>query len=385
VCRRGTLPRLAILDDSRFEEADLDGHRQLQRLTYAIAAMCLAAAAGCGTAVNSSSSSSSSTLQAQPATGPILGYVWDAGGQALRPVQGVPGASLVGKPVVTAPSQGAGIIASASSGISATALFLDANGGVFQAPLSGGSLTKIASVPGATSLAMSSMGSTALVTGKNASGAMEASLISGLPQTPSVRALTLPALASILGGAASDTGTAAVAGSSAADGPVSVFGFSGPGAAVAVATLQAFGGMQFVPGSDKLVVADAGSGALTAISNISTTATSATLSPAGAIAAPAALDITANGRWVVAANHAGDVLRLDLTGAVAATKLHCSCSPSQVSAFHGSANGTAVRLITADGGPLWMVDAGTAAPRILFIPAIRPASTPPAASRGGAL
>jgi hypothetical protein len=287
----------------------------------------------------------------------------------------------VGKPVITAPGQGASFIASASSGISATALFLDANGGVFQSPLTGGKFTQIASVPGTTSLAMSSMGTVALITGKNASGAMEAALITGLPQNPSVRALTLPALSSIQCGAASDTGTAAVAGRAGSDGPVSVFAFAGQAAAVQVAALQAFGGMQFVPGSDRLVVADAGSGALTAISNLSTTPTSAALSSAGAIAAPAALDITANGRWVVAANHAGDVLRLDLTGAVGATKLHCLCAPSQVLAFNGSNNSTAVRLITLNGGPLWIVDAGASAPRILFIPAITPASNPPAATR----
>jgi hypothetical protein len=47
------------------------------------------------------------------------------------------------------PSQGPGFIATAYSGVSGMALFLDANGGVFQSPLTGGALTRVASLPGA--------------------------------------------------------------------------------------------------------------------------------------------------------------------------------------------------------------------------------------------
>src|SRR5271170_4633017 len=140
--------------------------------------------------------------------------------------------------------------------------------------------------------------------------------------------------------------------------------------------------MQFVPNSDELVVADGASGALTAISHVNMMPSPATLSPAGGIAAPVALDITTNGRWVVAANHTGDVLRIDLTGATASTKLHCSCAPSQVLALNGSMSGTAVRLVTTGGGPLWIVDAGSSAPRVLFIPAISPASVPTITTKG---
>jgi len=352
-------------------------HKQVLGIAPAIAALLTLALAGCGTSMNSASSSPAGTIQpqSQPATGPILGYVWDAAGQALRPVQGVPGASFVGGAIVSAPSQGAAILATASSAVSAMALFLDANGTLSQAPLSGGKLTQIASIPGASGLALSNSGTYALVTGKDASGVTIASAISGLPQSPSTRALNVSALAAIGGGAASDTGTVALATASGQSG-ASVIAFVGQAAGAQVATLQGFGGMQFVPNSDELVVADGASGALTAISHINTTPSTATLSPAEGIGAPVALDITTNGRWVVAANHTGDVLRIDLTGAVASTKLHCSCAPSQVLALSGSTAGTSVRLVTAGGGPLWIVDAGSAAPRVLFIPAISPASVP---------
>ncbi len=320
--------------------------------------------------MNSMSSSPSGTIQSQsqPTTGPVLGYIWDTPSQSLRPVQGVPGASIVGTATVSVPSQGAGFIATASSGVSGTAVFLDANGGVFQSLLSGGTLTRIASIPGANALVLSNSGTYALVTGKSASGVNIATVISGLPQSATARALDVSALASILGSAASDTGTVALAAGSG-QGGASVVAFAGQSAGAQVATAEAFGGMQFVPGSDELVVADGGTGALTAISHVNTTPASAMLSPAGAIASPIALDITSNGRWVVAANHAGDVLRVDLTGAVAATKLHCSCTPSQVLAMRGSTTGTSARLVTSSGGPLWIVDAGGDTPRVLFIPA----------------
>ena len=147
------------------------GLRRMAGTELAIAATFVAALAGCGTSMNSASSSSQGTMQAQsqPAVGPVLGYVWDSAGQALRPVQGLPGASIVGTAVVSAP-QGAAFIASASSGVSGTALFLDANGGVFQSSLAGGKLTKVANLPGANGLVLSNSGAYALVTGKSVFG-----------------------------------------------------------------------------------------------------------------------------------------------------------------------------------------------------------------------
>ena len=355
----------------------MSGLERIAGIKPVTATIFVAALIGCGTSMNPIPASSSGGLtqaQAQPALGPVLGYVLDAAGQSLRPVQGLPGASIVGNAVISAPSQSA-FTASASSSVSRTALFLDANGGVFQSSLSGGKLTQVASLPGASDLLLSNSGAYALITGKSTSGTNIASVITGLPQSPAVRSLNVATAASILGGAVSDTGAISLAISSGQS-SISIMAFTAQAAGVQVATAQAFGGMQFVPNSDELVVADGGTGALTAISHVNTTPVSATLSPAGAIASPVALDITPNGRWVVAANHVGGALRLDLTGATPATTLHCSCAPSQVLAMRGTTSGTTVRLVTNGGGPLWIVDAGSTAPRVLFVPAATPASTP---------
>ncbi len=358
----------------------MSGLRQL--LGIASTALLTLALAGCGSAINAPSSSGSGTIQPQskPATGPVLGYIWDAPSLSLRPVQGLPGASIVGTATISAAGRSAAFIATASSGVSGMALFLDANGGVFQAPLSGGALTQLGNIPGANSLTLSNTGAYALITGKNASGVNIATVISGLPQSPTIRTLDVSSLPAIAGGAASDTGAVAIAASSGQSG-ASVVAFIGQAAGVQIATPQSFGGMQFVPGSDELVVADGGTGALTAISHVNTAPASTILSPAGAIASPVALDITPNGRWVVAANHAGVVLRIDLTGAVAATTSHCSCAPNQVLAMRGSTTSTTVRLVTAGGGPLWILDAAGATPRVLFVPAPLVPTTTSAALR----
>ena len=309
------------------------------------------------------------TPQSQPASGPKLGYVWDDASRSLRPVQGVAGASVIGPAAVTAPTQGAGYLSTASSVVSGAALFLDASGGVYQSSLAGGAFSKIASLPGATALLMSYSGSYAVVTGKDASGAPMAAVLSGLPGSPAILNLGVASLPGILGGAASDTGTVALA-AGTSGGAVSVFAFPAQGAGAQVAAAQSYGGIQFVPGSDELVVGDGGSGAITAISHVNTTPASAVLSAGGGIAAPVALDITSNARWVVAANAKGDVLRVDLSGVAAPNKVHCSCAPSQVVAM----SGTTVHLVTASGGPLWIVDAGGTSPRVLFVPAIIPAA-----------
>jgi hypothetical protein len=72
--------------------------KQVLESAPAIAAVLALALAGCGTAINSPSPSPSGAIQAQsqPTTGPVLGYIWDASVQGLRPVQGLPGASIVG-------------------------------------------------------------------------------------------------------------------------------------------------------------------------------------------------------------------------------------------------------------------------------------------------
>ena len=349
--------------------------RKVNVFGLSVATACSLVSAGCGTSINSTSSAPPSTIQPQskPATGPILGYVWDDAGQALRPVQGVPGASIVGTQHLTAAGSAIRIVAAASSVRSGMAFFLDANGNLYQSPLAGGASAQIASLPGASGLLVSSSGSNVLLTGKSVSGTNVAALVSGMPQSAATHVLDVSTMNGIVGGSVSDTAAVVLAAPSSPDGqgPVSLVAYAGQSAGASIATLQAFGGMQFVPNSDELIAADGVSGAFTAISHVSTTPVSAPLPSAAGIATPATLDITPDARWLVAANHAGDVLRIDLTGAQAAVKTHCSCAPGQVSAM----TGTTLRLVTQGGGPLWIVDAGGAAPRVLFVPAISAAAS----------
>lgn len=261
------------------------------------------------------------------------------------------------------------------------AVLLDAQGNVYQGALTGGSLIRVAAVTGGTNLALSSSGAYALVTGKSAAGGSVAALISGLEQTASthqalLNTLDVSTLPSILAGSVSDTGAAAIA--SGAGGPARIAAFPTGKPMVQVTQLGAFGGMQFVPNSDQLVLADNASGGFSSVAHVNAAAlTIAALSTGAGIAGPVSLDLTSDGRWVVAANHAGDVLRVDLSGVQAASKVHCSCAPTEVRAL----NGAAVQLVTGSVGPLWTVDAGGATPRVFFIPAIASAPLVANASR----
>ncbi len=351
----------------------MTGHRQQPGIFLAIAVLSALALSGCGTSVNPAASSppGSGGIQAasQPAAGAMLGYVWDSSNQGFRPVKGVAGASVLGAAVISTTKPASGFAATASSTRSGMALFLDAAGSIFQSQLSGGKLTQVASLPGASNLMLSNAGTTALVTGKDASGASVGLVISGLPNSPSPRTLDLSATGSVVGGAASDSGAVALAASSGSG--VSFLAFPGAGTGIQVAAAGGFGGMQFVPDSDELIVGDSSTGAFTAILHVGGSSTAAALS-SGGIISPVGLEVTSDRRWVVAANRSGDVLRIDLSGATAAATSHCSCSPSQVLAM----SGTTVRLVTAAGGPLWIVDAGRAAPKVLFIPPAGRATVP---------
>src|SRR5579862_8130674 len=140
-------------------------HKRVRGVASTIAGLLTLTVLGCGIAVNPSSSSSGpAQSQSKQSTGPVLGYVWDVPSQSLLPVQGVAGASILGTATVSATSQGHSFIASAISGISGRALFLDANGGVFQGSVTGGPLTKVANISGATSLILSNSGGYAVVT-----------------------------------------------------------------------------------------------------------------------------------------------------------------------------------------------------------------------------
>ena len=68
----------------------MTGPKQLLRMGPATAVLLTLALAGCGTSMNPLSSAPSGTIQpqSQPATGPVLGYIWDSSSQGLRPSSG---------------------------------------------------------------------------------------------------------------------------------------------------------------------------------------------------------------------------------------------------------------------------------------------------------
>jgi hypothetical protein len=284
----------------------------------------------------------------------VLGYAWDTSALALEEIDGVSGAARVNTTANTGPGYAMGMAAGSQD----YALLLDSKGALYVAMLPGGTPQKLSAGPWS-GVAISASGVFAVAYA--ASGAAP-QLISGLPGVPVLHAIDAQGVG-VSGAAVSDNGTALLAGNTG-DG-MTVLAVASGGTASRALTVGGLGGMAFVPGSDRALVADAVSGNVTQLTSVSTVPAPSVVSGAK-ISAPVGLDVSADGRWAVVANAAGMAIRLDLSGQSLPVAVKCGCSPNTVRSLSGSA----FRLTDVGSSTGWMVDAGGASPRMLFIPAL---------------
>ena len=325
-------------------------------------ALCLLAASacallsGCGGAVANLLPNATKPATGVPA-GPTLGYVFSPTDGTLRALLGVKGSAQVSASIVPAGVYVAGDASMASS----TALLEDGTGSLFAFDLPLSQPLHVAdNLPANVTVAFAPGGQTAVV---YAPGAGSVLVVSGLPASPQtqMRAVSGGAL---VAAAVSDAGAVVIAVGT----PLKVGTLSAAGAFAPVASLQAVGGMSFLPGSDDVLIADGGASTAMVVHSVSTSATSQALTVPG-LNQPVAIAGSNDKHWAVIAD-GGDqnLFRVDLTGGTAAQKLGCACQPSAVSALAG---GGTFRVNTLYGGPLWTVDTSTtAAPQLLFVPAI---------------
>jgi hypothetical protein len=195
-----------------------------------------------------------------------------------------------------------------------------------------------------------------------APGASSLLVVTGLAGSPQVQTRSVAAGA-LVAAAVSDAGTVVIA----AGKPLKVGTLSAAGAFAPVASVQALGGMSFLPGAEDLLIADAGASSAMVVRGVASGAVSQALGVAG-LNQPVAIAGSNDGHWAVIAD-GGDqsVFRVDLTGGTAAQKLGCACQPAAVSALSG---GATFRVNGLYGGPLWTVDTTSAAAQMLFVPAI---------------
>lgn len=334
-------------------------HACVRGLVAALGASTIGLLAGCGSGIGAPSSfpQKPGTPVPQPvsqAQGPQLGYFWNPSDQTLRPIVGVPGASQVGASVVSAGTY----VNGASSFASGLAVMVEPDGSLDVLTLPSGSPTHVAaSVAKDAVIHFSPSGRTAVV---YSAGGDSLLLLTGLAGTPT--ASTLHATA-IVDAAVSDTAHVAVASATA------VQMLAATGAGTQVGSFGAFGGLAFGTG-DNLVFADAANNTLTVVRNASTTPAPSQLPTTGLLKAPAALNVSPNGLWVLVANSGeASVVRVDLTAQTAPLSIACSCTPVLVTPM--SATG-AFRVTAPADGPLWAVDAAVATPRAFFVPAVHP-------------
>jgi hypothetical protein len=195
-----------------------------------------------------------------------------------------------------------------------------------------------------------------------APGGTSVIVVSGLPSAPQVQTRT--SANPVAQAAVSDAGAVAIVQQGT---PLRVGTLSAAGAFSAVASVQAAGGMSFMPGVDHLLIADSGANTAELVRNASSAPSVQALSLAG-LSRPVAIAGSYDGHWAVIAD-GGDqnVFRVDLTTGTPAAMLSCACQPTAVSALTG---GGTFRLNSIYGGPLWTVDTASGQPQLLFVPAI---------------
>jgi len=323
-----------------------------------LAAFALVCAGGCGTHLASTPSvGAGEGGLAQPlvVSAPVLGFAWDSKAATLRQIDGVPGAAHVDASANT----GDGFALAVAADSHDYALLLDAKGALYLATLAGGVPQQISAGPWS-GVAISASGGYA-VAYANAGSAPQ--LINGLPRQPAFHTLDVQGM-SVSTAAVSNDGTTLLA-AHLSSGGTAVLAVPMGASAVRAMTVGTVGGMAFVPGTDRALVADAASGAVTQLASVNT-APSASVVNGAKLAQPVGLDVSADGRWTLVANSSGAVLRIDLSGQAQPATAKCGCSPTTVATLSGAA----FRLTEAGTATGWMVDASGAAPRVLFVPAL---------------
>ena len=320
-----------------------------------LTAFALACTAGCGTHVASTPSVGGGLAQPLVVSAPVLGFAWDSKAGTLRQIDGVPGAAHVDASANT----GDGFALAVAADSHDYALLLDAKGALYLATLAGGVPQQISTGPWS-GVAISASGGYAVAYANTGTAPQ---LISGLPQQPAFHTMDAQGM-HISSAAVGDDGTALLA-ASVSSGGTAVLAVPMGASAVRALTVGAVGGMAFVPRTDRALVANAASGAMTQLTRVNTEPSAAAVNGAK-LAQPVGLDVSADGRWALVANAAGMVTRIDLSGQTQPATAKCGCSPTTVATLSGAA----FRLTEAGTATGWIVDAGGAAPRVLFVPAL---------------
>jgi len=297
-------------------------------------------------------------LQAQQSRveGPVSGYVFDSSAKVLRPIMGVPGASLLGAPVDfgfaitsahTAPRQDAALVVAADGSLHVFAL--DRGTATEQ------SVAYLVNSP--QRVLFSPSGSSAAI---YAGGSIE--VVTGLPGSPTVSGgIDLPSGTVPDSLAISDDGSVLLVSANQAIRLYGSFADMGNLTATAGPAMLAFAS----GGHDAAIVDPAGAGVVVYRGLTGSGGSQVIAAPDDTIRASSAVAFSADGTSLLLASSSGQsVTTFDLT-AGARNAIACSCSPKTLARM-----GNLFRLNDLGKDPLWLLDLHASNPRIVFVPAL---------------
>lgn len=288
---------------------------------------------------------------------PVAGYVYDKSTQGLRPIQGVPGASLLGAPL----SFGYKVTAAYVSPRLDTAFVVAADGSSHFFQIQNGSLSEI-SVNGLANagffhiVAFSPSGKALAVYAGNT-----VQVLTGLSGTPKIAGgLDLTNVGRPETIALSDDATALLV---AAGGTLRLFGsYADLGTLMNTAARPA---IAFAAGGHDAAIADTSAGVVL-FHDLMGSGASQVIAPPDQSGAPtSALAFSSDEKAIYLASAPNQtVTRFDLA-AGASDRLPCSCSPTSLTRM-----GNVFRLTELTKDPLWLLDQPESDPRVVFVPAL---------------
>ena len=298
-----------------------------------------------------------------PLGGPMMGVIYDSGKHALVPVPGTPGASSLAASIELDPRlQGVSISPGGDYGLAVDELArlvlmrLDGHAPIIDA---------LQLDPSDIRIVFSPTGSSVLIHLRNEK---EICILSGLPQQPRLlwrQAQDLPFDPGQL--AVSDNGAAVLFGTPVEE-PAALFVITAGNWPQQIVQ-QSPVAIEFLPKRDDAVFADALNRQLVVIENVTNSPQLRVIADErDGMVSPIAIATSQDGTRVFAVNKGSETILIANIGGGGVTSVSCACLPTGLHRFQGNA---VFRLtdLAGKGIPLWVLDANSAEPRTVFIPA----------------
>jgi hypothetical protein len=300
-------------------------------------------------------------------TGPVAGFVFDNFAQVLRPIKGVPGASLFGDPVAfglpvsavyAAPRQDSAIVVGVDQSLH---LFLLNGGSPSEVSLGGFSVLpeRVIFSPSGTAVALISSGSAHVLTGlpsaptQFGSVKVESTTVAMMTGAHSARTFSSPAMA------LSDDGTYLL---TVADGSARLLSIHGENRKLIAAQASAL--VAFAAGGHDAAVVDSLTGVTLIRDAAGAAGTQLLAVPDDGLAGPAGLAFSQDETTLYVASGTAQSVAVFNLAAASRSAVTCACTPSTLAPL-----GNVFRLTEFTTGPLWLFDGTSATPRTVFVPA----------------